>query len=90
MVYEAVKSRIEEETIRVDYCNNDLIDKDVIEGEYFGLPIHKRNYPSCYQYNVIVMLAKRLIKEDRERTDRLSNRMHLDRKITERIFSLEE
>lgn len=78
MVYE-VKNRIEDETIKVNYCNNDLAGTDTIEGRHFGLPIYKKNYPSCYQYNVIIMLAKRLIKED--------NRLRLDKKFVQRVFS---
>ena len=42
--------------------NQDSSTKD----KYFDIEIHNKKYPSCYQYNVLVMLAKRLIKEDRE------------------------
>lgn len=38
------------------------------EEKYFDIPIYKKEYPSCYQYNVLIMLAKRLIKEE-EQTD---------------------
>ena len=75
-----VKSRIEDETIKVNY---DLADTDSIEGKHFGVPIYKREYPSCYQYNVLIMLAKRLIKEE----NNFVNRLHLDRKFAERIFN---
>ena len=87
MVYEVVKNRTEDETIKVNYCNDDLTDPDTIEGNHFGLPIHKRNYPSCYQYNVLIMLAKRLIKEE---AGNFANRMHLDRNFAKRIISFEE
>ena len=89
MSYEVVKNKIEDETIEVNYCNDDLTRVDTIEDKYFGLPVHKKNYPSCYQYNVLIMLAKRLIKEEKESADKFS-RLHLDRKFAERIFSSEE
>ena len=64
MVYEVIKNRID---------NGDIAEK------HFGIPIQKRSYPSCYQYNVLIMLAKRLIKED--------NRLRLDKKFVQRVFS---
>jgi hypothetical protein len=90
MVYEVVKNRVEDEAIEANYCNDDLTFIDTIEGNHFGIPVHKRNAPSCYQYNVLIMLAKRLIKEDEQRTNIFTNRLHLDRKLTKRIFSSEE
>ena len=87
MVYEVVKNKTEDETIKVNYCNDDLTDTDTIEGEHFGLPVRKKNYPSCYQYNVLIMLAKRLIKEE---ADNFVHRMHLDRNFAKRIISFEE
>ena len=88
MVYE-VKNRIEDETIKINYCNNDLAGTDIIEGRYFGLPIYKKIYPSCYQYNVLIMLAKRLIKEE-ERACKFSNRFHPDNTLTKKIISSEK
>ncbi len=64
MLYEIIKNKIEDETIKINYCNNDLTFIDTIEGNHFGIPIHRKNAPSCYQYNVLIMLAKRLIKEE--------------------------
>ncbi|MBI2995269.1 MAG: hypothetical protein HYY52_00965 [Candidatus Melainabacteria bacterium] len=32
--------------------------------KYFDIPIKKKNYPSCYNYNLLIMLAKKLIKQD--------------------------
>ncbi len=90
MTYEIVKSRTEDETIKVNYCNDDLAAEESIEGEHFGLPVYKKNYPSCYQYNVLIMLAKRLIKEDERKVSLFANRLHLDRKFVKRIFSSEE
>ena len=95
MVYEVIKNRVDDETIKVSYCNDDLIDADTIEGEHFGLPVYKKNYPSCYQYNVIIMLAKRLLKEEKKQeekkqnADRFANRLHLNRRFAERIFNSE-
>ena len=48
-----------------------------------------KNYPSCYHYNVIVMLAKRLVKEEQVREENLNhwiNRRHLDKKLARRII----
>ena len=81
MAYEVVKNKTEDETIKVNYCNDDLTKADTIEGSHFGLPIYKKHYPSCYQYNVLIMLAKRLIKEE----NKFSNRFHLDKKLLEKI-----
>ena len=75
MTYEVIKSKIENINI---------------EEKYFDIPIHKKDYPSCYQYNVLIMLAKRLIKEEKARNSIFSNRLHLDRKFVKRIFSSEE
>lgn len=46
-------------------------------------------YPSSYQYNVLIMLAKRLIKEENEReaVNACVNRWNLDRKFVRRIIS---
>ena len=49
---------------------------------HFGIPIKNKNYPSCYTYNVLVMLAKRLVKEEKLK----SNRHKLDQKLVKRII----
>ncbi len=90
MVHEIVKNRIEDETIKVHYCNNDLASTDTIEGKHFGVPIHKKDYPGCYQYNVLIMLAKRLLKEDEEKTNLFANRLYLDKKLLKKMFTSEE
>ena len=90
MPYEVVKNRIEDESIRANYCNDDLISTDTIEGSHFGVPIRKRNVPSCYQYNVLIMLAKRLLQKEKQNADKFANRLHLDRRFAERIFNSEE
>ena len=41
-----------------------LENKFVKEETYFNIPIYKKNYPSCYQYNVLIMLAKRLLNDE--------------------------
>lgn len=33
----------------------------------YNIQNQKKVYPSCYQYNVLIMLAKRLIKEEQEK-----------------------
>lgn len=37
--------------------------------EYFNIKIQNKKYPSCYQYNVLIMLAKRLIREEQEQVN---------------------
>ena len=52
--------------------------------KYFDIEIRKKKYPSCYQYNILVMLAKRLITE----TDKKCNyRWELDKTLAEKIVS---
>lgn len=36
--------------------------------------IEKKNYPSCYHYNILVMLAKRLLKQDKLQSDECRKR----------------
>lgn len=47
-------------------CHNTRHDVASGEEKYFNLRIKNKTYPSCYQYNVLVMLAKRLIEEDKK------------------------
>lgn len=42
--------------------------------EYFDVKIRNKKYPSCYQYNILIMLAKRLIKEEQEKVNACKNR----------------
>ncbi len=52
---------------RFNCHNTDSQNKNEFVGEkYFNLQIKNKNYPSCYQYNVLIMLAKRLISENQE------------------------
>lgn len=44
---------------------------------YFNIPIKKKVYPSCYQYNVLVMLAKRLIQQEQEKVVNICHRRNL-------------
>lgn len=46
-------------------------------------------YPSCYRYNILIMLAKRLIKEEKEReaVNSCVNRWKLDKKFVKRIVN---
>lgn len=34
--------------------------------QYFGIKIRNKQYPSCYRYNILVMLAKRLLNEEKQ------------------------
>lgn len=47
-------------------CHNTSLNTSSSEEKYFNLRIKNKTYPSCYQYNVLVMLAKRLINEEKK------------------------
>ena len=55
--------------------------------EYFDIKIQKKYYPSCYQYNVLIMLAKKLIKQEKENSTTCNDRVILDEKLASRIIS---
>lgn len=44
-------------------------------------------FPSCYHYNILIMLAKRLIEKDRQKELLCKSRLSLDKKLTKRIVS---
>lgn len=48
-----------------DSCKTVASVKEKSEEDYFNLKIRNKEYPSCYQYNVLIMLAKRLIEEEK-------------------------
>ncbi|MBI3590395.1 MAG: hypothetical protein HY094_03325 [Candidatus Melainabacteria bacterium] len=59
--------------------------------KYFNVKIQNKKYPSCYQYNVLIMLAKRLIKEEDEKIERqkaLASRFLLDKKFVQKVTSI--
>ena len=62
------------------------------QDKYFNVKIQNKNYPSCYQYNVLIMLAKRLIKEENEKIEeqktplKSNHRFLLDKKLIERVI----
>lgn len=60
---------------------------DTNQNKHFNLPVQERKYPSCYQYNVLIMLAKRLIKEEEmeDKTKSCPNRSFLERRLAKRI-----
>lgn len=56
--------------------------------KYFNVDVQNKKYPSCYQYNILIMLAKRLIKREQETMiNACKNRAFLDRKLAEKIVS---
>lgn len=66
MTYSIVKTRPKDiETITVDYRNiyTEFESESPESEEYFNLKIRNKNYPSYYQYNLLVMLAKKLIED---------------------------
>ena len=60
MVYEVVKSLSDNEAVS---------DLEAGEDKFFDVIVKNKHYPSCYQYNVLIMLAKRLISEDDRKED---------------------
>ena len=63
-------------------AKNILNSTEEISGNHFGIPVKNRTYPSCYTYNVIIMLAKRLIKKEHQ----VKNKKELYGKLAERII----
>ena len=63
-------------------------EKEISKNQY-KIGLQDKKYPSCYQYNVLIMLAKRLIKEDKEQeaVSQCVNRWHLDRKLARAIVN---
>ena len=66
MAYEIIKNS-DQATINIDYPDSYNEVNFYTKDRHFGIPIKNRNYPSCYRYNVVIMLAKKLIKEDTEK-----------------------
>ena len=63
MVYEVVKS-LPESSFYEEAINEAVSDLEAGEDKFFDVIVKNKHYPSCYQYNVLIMLAKRLISED--------------------------
>lgn len=58
-----------------------------VTDRYFDIEIKSKKYPSCYRYNVLIMLAKRLIKEEENKPNILKNRRDLELKLAQKIIS---
>lgn len=99
MSYNLVKSNIEpsSESIndtfdrvfnsRFNCPNTDSQNENDFAGEkYFNLRIKNKNYPSCYQYNVLIMLAKRLISENQEPETDYEYQEALTKKLVAKII----
>ena len=67
-------------------CKTAKYSTDVNGDESFGIPIIKKYYPSCYRHNVLVMLAKRLIRVEKEKNDLCKNKCQLYQKLAKRVF----
>ena len=82
MVYEVVKSLPKNEAVS---------DLETGEDKFFDVIIKNKHYPSCYQYNVLIMLAKRLISEEDRKEENYKvwrNRTVLDEKLIHQIASV--
>ncbi len=67
---------------------NKPINNTQSEDRYFNIKIQNKEYPSCYHYNVLVMLAKRLIQEDEnENNDKAKSRLHWNKSLPKYITS---
>ncbi len=60
-------------------------DFSTCEDRHFGVKVQNKNYPSCYQYNVLIMLAKRLIEEEKLAGN--NNKNCLQEKLIYRIIN---
>ncbi|GEM_PF-6026374 len=80
MVYEVVKSLSNSsfyENVVEEICEES-------EDKFFDVIVKNRHYPSCYQYNVLIMLAKRLISEEDKKEENYKvwrHRTILDREV---------
>lgn len=73
MAYEVIKSRAYDNTERDFLFEKDFLDYEIQEEyrpnkinseKYFNLNIEKKDYPSCYHQNVLVLAAKKLLERD--------------------------
>ena len=69
--------------VNVDSSKVDLEKEDT----YFNLKVQNKRYPSCYQYNVLIMLAKRLINEDEQNQNACKNDWYLERRFAREIVN---
>ena len=75
----------------IAYMNCSVIENKLVkniqpEDRYFNIKIQNKEYPSCYHYNVLVMLAKRLIKEE-EINNKSKERLHWNKSLPKCIAS---
>ena len=52
------------------------------EDNYFDVKVKNKSYPSCYQYNILIMLAKRLIKTEQENQNACKNKSYFHKRFT--------
>lgn len=64
---------------------NTFVKSKPVSEKYFDLEIKNKQYPSCYQYNVLIMLAKRLINEDKKNHNNNLYDIELNKQIVEAI-----
>lgn len=43
------------------------INQDLKSEKYFNIEVKQKEFPSCYTYNVLVMLAKRLVRNQEQK-----------------------
>ncbi len=70
----------------ITYMSYQVIENKLNEERYFNVKIRNKEYPSCYHYNVLVMLAKRLIKEEEE-SNKAKVRLYWDKSMAKHIAS---
>lgn len=46
---------------------------EIVKNHSTDMEVQNKKYPSCYHYNVLIMLAKRLIKEEKEKQEKIKN-----------------
>ena len=59
-----------------------------VENTYFNIKVQNKKYPSCYQYNLLIMLAKRLLKDETQRESNFTKKWCLDKKTNKEIVNI--
>ena len=55
--------------------------------KYFNITLKKRSYPSCYHYNILIMLTKRLINKESERVNSCMQKVNIQKHFNKNIIN---
>ena len=62
-------------------------DVNIEEDKYFNIIVKNKKYPSCYHYNILIMLAKRLVEKDDEILNPCKYRSYFERRLNKNIVN---